>query len=156
MKRVAANDPAALQHIGFWYFDEGDYVGALKYDKMAAELGNANAHYNLSIAYSMGQGVENDEKKQVYHLEQAAILGHPDARYNLAWYEEKNGEIERAVKHWIIAANLGDDESIQKLKKYYKHGFVSKEDFAAALRANHAAVVAMKSPQREEAERAIE
>ena len=31
-------------------------------------------------------------------------------------------------------------------------GLVSEEDFAAALRAHHAAVVAMKSSQREDAE----
>ncbi len=41
------------------------------------------------------------------------------------------------------------------LKEYYKHGFVSKDDFAVALRAHHAAVKAMKSPQREAAERAM-
>ena len=54
----------------------------------------------------------------------------------------------------MIAANLGLDLSIESLKKCYKAGDVSKEDFAAALRAHHAAVNAMKSPQREEAEKA--
>ena len=50
-----------------------------------------------------------------------------------------------------IAANLGHDESIQMLKKCYKIGHVSKENFASALRSHHAAVEATKSPQREEA-----
>ena len=53
------------------------------------------------------------------------------------------------MKHWIIAASLGYDDSIQMLKGCYKNGLVSKEDFAAALRAHHAAVEATKSPQRE-------
>ena len=57
----------------------------------------------------------------------------------------------RAVKQFIIAASLGDDGSIQALKNCYKHKLVSKGDFAAALRANHAAVKATKSPEREEA-----
>ena len=48
------------------------------------------------------------------------------------------------MKHLIIAANLGHDNSIQMLKSCYTSGAVSKEDFAAALRAE-----AMKSPQRE-------
>jgi TPR repeat protein len=60
-----------------------------------------------------------------------------------------NGNIERAVKHWIIAANMGHEKAIQRLKKCYADGEVSKEDFAAALRAHHAAVEATKSPQRE-------
>jgi len=53
------------------------------------------------------------------------------------------------VKHWIIAANLGCGVSIERLKFCYKHGVVSKEDFAAALRSHQAAVDATKTPQRE-------
>ena len=49
----------------------------------------------------------------------------------------------------MIAANLGWDESIQELKECCKDGLVSKNDFAAALRAHHAAVNETKSPQRE-------
>ena len=56
------------------------------------------------------------------------------------------------MKHWIIAANLGDDDSIKIFKQCYAYGDVSKEDFAAALRAHQAAVNATKSPQREKAE----
>ena len=59
--------------------------------------------------------------------------------------------MKRAVKHLIIAANLGDGKSIQGLKKCYKDGDVSKEDFAAALRAQHVAVKAAKCPEREAA-----
>ena len=54
--------------------------------------------------------------------------------------------------HWIIAANLGEEYSVKALKDCYKEGSVSKEDFAAALRANQAAIDAMKSPHRAEAE----
>jgi TPR repeat protein len=115
-------------------------------------LGNAEAHYQLSVTYGKGEGVESDEKKELHHLEEAAISGHPEARHNLALIEGRNGRIERAVKHWIIAANLGHDVSIKKLKECYVNREVSKEDFAAALRAHHAAVDATKSPQREKAE----
>ena len=151
MKRIEANDPAAIRQKGYKHSDGGDHDGAFNHWKKAAELGDAAAHYELSILYQNGQGVEKDEKKRVYHLEEAAIRGHPYARHNLGWYEESNGEIDRAVKHWIIAANLGFDNSIQALKECYKDGFVRKDDFAAALRAHHAAVDAMKSPQREAA-----
>ena len=67
-----------------------------------------------------------------------------------------NDRPERAVKHLIIAASLGHDDSIETLKGWYKDGsrYVGKEDFAAALRAHHVAVKAMKSLQREEAARA--
>jgi len=60
------------------------------------------------------------------------------------------------VKHWIIAANLGNDRSLEELKDCYREGLVSKDDFAAALRVHQAAVDATKSPQREAAELARE
>ena len=49
----------------------------------------------------------------------------------------------------IIAAKLGHDGSLEGLKDNIATGFVSKEDFAAALRSHQAAVDASKSPQRE-------
>ena len=88
----------------------------------------------------------------LHYYEEAVIAGHPRARYSRACYEMVDGRIDRAVKHWIIAANLGDDDSIQTLKGCYARGEVSKEEFAAALRAHYAAVDATKSPQREAAE----
>ena len=51
------------------------------------------------------------------------------------------------------AARLGDDDSLKVIKENYANGIVSKEDFAAALRSYQAAVEAMKSPDRDIAER---
>ena len=148
MKRVEANDPVALSQAGLRHLEEGDYDRAFKCFTKGSELGDADAHYHLSFLYKV---VVKDEKKELYHLEEAAIQGHAEARHNLGCYEANHGRFERAVKHWIIAASLGEDGSIQKLKKYYKDGDVSKDAFAAALRAHHAAVKATKSPEREEA-----
>jgi TPR repeat protein len=103
------------------------------------------------VCVSDGEGVEKDKKKEVYHLEEAAIAGHTFARHNLACYEGINGRHERAVKHWIINAKLGDQKSMEGLKEGYPNGLVSKEDFAAALRAYQAALDATKSPQRDKA-----
>jgi len=152
MKRVEKNDPVAMTHFGKKRCREGNYDTAFEYFAKAAELGDVEAYYNLSFIYQEGQGVEKDEKKRLYHLEQAAIGGHPDARYNLARKEGRNERFDRSVKHLIIAASLGHDGSIQMLKECYKYGDVSKEDFAAALRAHQAAVDAAKSPQRDAAE----
>ena len=80
MKRIKKNDPVAMTEMGKRRRDEGDYKTALEYLTKAAELGNAEAHYNLSVMYRKGEGVEKDEKKEVYHLEEAAIAGHPEAR----------------------------------------------------------------------------
>ena len=59
------------------------------------------------------------------------------------------------MKHWIIAATQGLDESIKMLMYMFKGGELSKDDLTSALRAYQAAVDAIKSPQREEAERVM-
>ena len=63
----------------------------------------------------------------------------------------ENGRLERAVKYFIIAANLGHDEALETVKKAYQYGDASKEDFEAALRGHQAALDATKSQQRDEA-----
>ena len=151
MKRVEANDPAALRNFGTDRYDEGDYKSAFEYWSRAADLGDVGAHYQLSFWYSEGRGVEKDEKKRVHHLEQAAIGGHPSARHNLGYMEAENGQCDRAVKHFIIAAKLGHDKSLKTVKNLHGGGYVSKDDFAAALRGHKAAIDATKSPQREQA-----
>eukprot|EP00985_Skeletonema_marinoi_P020391 scaffold12117_cov76-Skeletonema_marinoi.AAC.1 len=135
MKRIKANDPVAMRREGLVQYKKGDYISL----------------------YHRGQGVEKDREKKMYHLEEAAIGGHPEARHYLGCIEcnldgEVNGNIERAKRHLIIAAVQGYDRSIEMLLAMFKDGFVSKDDLAAALRANQAAVDATKSPQRDAAE----
>ena len=121
----------------------------------AAELGDAAAHFELACLYYNGRGVEKDMKKYTYHLEQAAIAGHPTAGHNRGCEELGNGRYERAKKHWIIAANLGHHDSLKNLRTLYAKGHASKEDYADALRAYQAALEATKSPDREKGEEAM-
>ena len=165
-KRVKANDPAALRQMGGERYYEGDYYNAFKYLTKAAELGDSGAHYLLGMMYWKGQFVEKNEDKAAYHWEKAAIGGHPQARHELAVIEEesnmgsavnaiigeRNGNIERAVKHYIIAANLGYEKSMKALRKHYSLGNITKEDLDATLLSHQAALDAAKSEQREEAE----
>ena len=159
MKRLEANDPIALCNMGLRRYEDGDFEGALKYWGKGAELGHIESHYQLSCMYKSGEGVQEDLEKQIYHLEKAAIGGDPSARHNLGCIEFDIGVIEgksvvnkRAIKHWIIAANLGYEKSLETLTHLYREGLnVSKEEFAGALRGYQAAIEATKSPQREEA-----
>ena len=147
-KRVEANDPIAILQVGKKCYHSGDYDGAFEYFTKAAELGDMDGHYELSCLYHQGKGVELDKKKEIYHLEEAAIGGHLNARYNLGCVENRAGRIDRMFKHFIIAAKLGDDEALEKLKNGFQRGCVSKEDYEAALRGHQAAVDETKSEQR--------
>eukprot|EP00984_Skeletonema_dohrnii_P005143 scaffold1813_cov134-Skeletonema_dohrnii-CCMP3373.AAC.12 len=152
MKRVEANNAVAIRQMGGKFYCNGDYKSAFEYSAKAAALGDIHAHFQLSNMYREGEGVKKDLKKELYHAEQAVIGGDTLARHNLGWAEWRHGRRDRAVKHWIIAAKLGYDLSLEELKDCYREGLVSKEDFAAALRAHQAAVDAVKSPQREKAD----
>ncbi len=160
MKRIKANDPVSMRVMSTKCSSEGNYEKGAEYMIKAAELGDAEAHFRLGIMYWMGlDGVEKDEEKKVYHYEKAAIDGHPFARYNLGCIEERNGNIERAAKHFIIAANIGYEKSMKKLWPLYSAGAITKEELDATLRTHQAAINEMKNPEREaayqwEAERA--
>ncbi len=116
-------------------------------------MGDAGAHSQLGRMYYEGKGMEKDEEKAAYHFEKAAMGGDPGARHNLACIEEDNGNMERAVKHLIIAAKLGYDKSTKELWNAFKFGHITKEDLDATLRSHQAAVDETKSEQRDIADK---
>ncbi len=149
MKRVKANDPAALRQMGLKCYDKGDYDASFEYWTKAAELEDIEAHFHLGRMYEDGEGVEKDMEKAVHHLEKAAIGGHPEARNNLACIEGKNGNMERSVKHFIISAKLGCELSMKALWAMFKVGNITKKDLDVTLRTHQATIDATKSEQRE-------
>ena len=161
MKRIEANDPGAMCEEGNKQYNEGNYSKSFEYHTKAAELGYIESHFELARHYKHGRGVEKDIVREIHHLEEATLGGHPEARYELGWHEwdkaslddDKKGNAKTAVQHWIIAASQGDDGSIKSLMSMFRHGVIQKDILAMALRAHQAAVDATKSPQRDEAER---
>eukprot|EP00984_Skeletonema_dohrnii_P011057 scaffold4390_cov71-Skeletonema_dohrnii-CCMP3373.AAC.11 len=123
MKRRKANDPAAIQEAGKRCYHDGDYERAFEYFSKAIDIeagdadAEAEAHYCLSFMYRDGKGIGRDTQKRLYHLEEAAIGGHPKARHDLGVHEVYQGRIERAARHFIIAANLGHDASLKALRE---------------------------------------
>ena len=155
MKRVEAGDLLTMCHYANIIYKKGDLDRAIEYWKKAVDLGDyVEAHSQLGNKYYHGEGVQKDMEKAVYHSEIAAIGGHHLARYNLACIEYENGNLERSVKHYIIAAKLGHENSMKMLWLYYRNriGNITKEDLEATLRSHQAALDATKSPQRKEAE----
>jgi len=153
MERIKKhNDPVAMTNMAKKHFAKGDYGNALEYYTKAVELGDVDAHACLASFYGQGNGVDKDMKKTYYHLELAAIGGHPLARFLLGAHEIENDRKERAAKHLIIAANLGHDDSLTLIKDLFVEGIVSKDEYAAALRGYQTAVNETKSAEREEGE----
>ena len=57
------------------------------------------------------------------------------------------------MRHLIIAANLGYEAAMKDLWKQYSAGNITKEDLDTTLRSHHAALDAMKSEQRDIADK---
>jgi len=155
-KRVDAGDAEGINNLGF-YYSQGvyglpqDHGKALELWHQAAELGDATSLYNIGNSYNYREGAERDIKKAVYYYELAAMKGDVNARHNLGAIEWKEGNTERAVRHWLIAAKGGQNKALKNIKELYLHGYVTKDVYAKALRAYQTYLGEVKSSQRDEA-----
>jgi len=154
-KRMKLNDVGAFYTMGYLY-SNGDCGLPKNKNKsfelmnQAAELGSSDAHYNLGNWYSQGRHVVRDKNKATHHYMLAAIGGHELARFNLGTMEGNNRNHDKAMKHHMIAARCGFDESLATVGAGYKVGFVTKDDYASTLRAHKASQDEMKSEERTE------
>ena len=55
------------------------------------------------------------------------------------------------MKHHMIAAGCGDNESLMEIREFYVNGHATKDDYGKALRAYQKYVDGIKSAQRDEA-----
>jgi len=160
-KRVEANDPIAIYNTGNYYRDgrngfPQDYTKALELFHRAAELGQAEAYCNIGYLFEHGRGVERDSKKAAHYYELAAMRGDVKARHNLGVSEEKTGNMDRAIKHYTIAAKSGHSNSLIYIQDLYKDGHATKEDYTKALKLYQQYLGEIKSSQRDEAATAHE
>ncbi|EJK67740.1 hypothetical protein THAOC_11189, partial [Thalassiosira oceanica] len=151
-RRVKKKDPEAICHLGEKYFQgdlalQKDVRKAIDLYTEAAELGSIQALFNLGNSYYFQQ----DEKRAVQFWSKAAMQGHVLARHNLGLYEDGNGNFDRAVRHYLIAAKIGVKESVETIQLLLKDGDATKEQYAEALKGYRDAVEEMKSHDRDEA-----
>ena len=130
------------------FHQKGDISKALELWNQGANLGHADAHHSIADVYLNVKGVEKDDKKAQYHLERAAIRGHEMARHSLGINEYNDGNMDRAMKHFMMAARTGYDEPLKHVKDGYSWGIVSKDEYASTLSAHKASQDEMKSNQR--------
>ncbi|KAL7523815.1 hypothetical protein ACHAXR_000343 [Thalassiosira sp. AJA248-18] len=86
-------------------------------------------------------------------LRHAAMGGGVTARHNLGVFEMNAGNMNRAMKHFMISASYGYDDSLKEIKTGFSDGHVTKDDFEKSLRAHKESKDEMQSDQRDEARR---
>jgi Sel1 repeat len=75
-------DARAQSAVGIMYFDS-DPKGAVKWFKLAAAQGYAEAEFRLGWIYANGTGVPRDENEAAKWYQLAAAQGHKEAQYAL-------------------------------------------------------------------------
>ena len=77
------------------------------------------------------------------------MAGHEVARCNLGSIEGNSGKMERAVKHWTIAASAGHYKAMNSLQIEFKRGYVSRDTINSSLTAYNNSCAEMRSEARD-------
>jgi len=166
MTRIDLLDERAFVELAFAYRDgkwglKSDRKYAMDLLYQAAELAlfsvdkplfeSSTAHFSIANAYLHGIGVEKNRSKATYYWKLAAMGGHESARYNLGVTAELDDNLNRAMKHYMIAAKAGYNNALAKVGKGHKAGYASKDDYVSTLRAFKVCRDNMSSNQRDNA-----
>ena len=122
----------------------------------AVELGSADACTNIGVIYDKGIGVAVDKERAALFERAGALRGDITARHNIGISEFGFGNFELGIRHWKIAAEAGDQPSLNNLRKIYNAGgkipgnqFISQEEMDKIYRSGHDAQEEVKSEERE-------
>jgi TPR repeat protein len=105
---------------GYQSYLKGDYQAAYEEWLPLAELGDAEAQYNLGVMYDEGAGVDQDLVCAASWYRKAAEQGFVDAQTNLGMMFYHGQGIERdhnqAARWFKLAASQGDQEAAKYLR----------------------------------------
>ena len=111
---------------GYQSYLKGDYQAAFEEWQPLAELGDAEAQYNLGVMFDQGASVEQDLAQAARWYRKAAEQGFVDAQTNLGMmYYRGEGvpaDLNEASKWLQRAADMGDLEAANLLEQIAGHG----------------------------------
>ncbi len=106
---------------GYQSYLKGDYDAAYEEWLPLAELGDAEAQYNLGVMYDEGAGRERDLAMAAKWYREAAEQGFVDAQTNLGMMYTGGHGVSRdpdAARQWLQkAADQGDAEAADLLEQ---------------------------------------
>jgi hypothetical protein len=110
---------------------------AVKWYRLAADQGDADAQCRLGECYRDGTGVPNDEREAVKWFRMAADKGHARTQFNLGWCYEYGIGVEKdereVVKWYRLAATQGHVRAQFNLGWCYEYG-IGVEDPREAVK----------------------
>jgi TPR repeat protein len=120
------------------YHNKKNYTEAIKWYRIAAEQGHANAQSSLGVMYRLGYGVTQDYAEAVKWFRKAAEQGDEFGQHMLGFmYESGHGvtqDYAEAMKWFRKAAEQGDASSQYTLGLRYDDGSGVPQDYTEALK----------------------
>ena len=126
----------AQMAVGSYYYALNDCYEAIKWIGMAAELGNAEALFNMGVFYMEGMGCDQDMELSAKYFHRAARRRHPEAQFaygdllSQGWGVEQDEK--RALKWFLDAAENGHVEAMYRLGECYEQGIGTDVNLEAA------------------------
>ena len=134
---VAAVTADALSQ-GKAAFDRKDYVEAMRWDRQAADQGNAMAQTYVGYLYENGLGVPQDYAAALSWYRKAADQGHAPAQKNVGnLYEQGTGatrDYAEAMRWFRLAADQGNAGAQTNIGYLFEKGLGVPQDHAEAMR----------------------
>lgn len=140
---------AADTRAGITAYQRGDYETAMRELARSAERGDAQALYNLGVAYAEGKAVTRDMAKALEFYEKGARGGSVFAAYNLGQAYRKGEGVAAdpaaAARWYEMAAKRGDYRAANELGLLYVEGKGVQRDpvegFAWIYTGTHASIM---------------
>lgn len=85
-------------------YEQGDYVSTIRVFEVLAEEGNAEAQYKLSVMYSDGEGVQEDDTEAEKWARKAAEQGLAKAQFMLGEMTDEEKWIRKAAEQGLAEA----------------------------------------------------
>jgi len=97
IKKAAKTDPDAQHYLGLQDLVAGKQQQAAKWFAQAAKQNHAASLFELGILQLLGKGIPANREKAIDQIQQAAKLGHPEARTFLSI--ARDAENDRAMQY---------------------------------------------------------
>ena len=111
--------------------EQDDVKAALWYEQ-SAQLGSGAGMNNFAELLAKGRGVPKDLGKALEWYRKAADLGNVYALYNMGWYLEKAGNLEKARACYEQAKAENMDSAYWSLGRMYEEGLGVDRDLERA------------------------
>ena len=101
-------------------------------------------------------GVATNKERTALFDRVGGLRGEISGRHRIGCFEYESGNHEIAIRHWKIAAEAGEQRSLNELRDIYNADgkmpgkeFISKKEMDTVYRTGHEAQMEVKSEERE-------